>query len=446
MNIRYLALSAMLLLPVMAMADVVTLADAYQKALQYDATIGASRAENSAQKQEVDKAIAAFLPQARLSMYKGRGITDSETPAFGGGTNTSHSKYDSQNYSFSVRQSIFNKASFADYGQAKEEVARSDVMLEKENVSLMSRVAGAYLDALLSIENVRYTQAQKASVQSQLDQANKRFKSGVGTITEISEAQANLDDVIARALEWGNSVEYSKRALENLTGVYPESLLALDPTKLPLTIPQPDAVDAWINIALEKNPDILAAQHDVKIISQEIERSSAGHYPTLDLVASRTHTESDNNFTIGSKYDTDSIGLQLNVPIYSGGYVNASVRQALAKLDMAKEKLTERKRLVSADIRKYFNALMNGIAKVQAYEQSVKSNELAVIGTKKSYEAGIRSNVDVLNAQEKLFAAKRDLAKERYQLIFSRIQLKQSAGILVDADIQETNTWLSSAI
>lgn len=433
-----------LTLPVTSMAGVLTLQDAYQKALQYDATIGAARADNNAQKQEIDKAFAAFLPQARLTAYKGRGITDSENPGQFGIIKR-HSVYDSKNLNFSIRQSIFNKAAYAEYKQAKATVERSDTTLQKEMLSLISRVSGAYLDALLSAENIRYSQAQKTSVQSQLDQANKRYKSGVGTITEISEAQANLDDVTAKSLEWSNNLEFSKQALMNLTGVYPDSLLALDAARLPLNIPQPESIDGWINIALEKNQDILAAQQDVKYVTQEIEKSTAGHFPTLDLVASRADTTSDNNYTIGSSYKTDSIGLQLNVPIFSGGYVNATVKQSVAKLEMANEKLIERQRSVSADTRKYFNAIANGIAKVQAYEQSVKSNETAVIGTQKGFTAGIRTNVEVLNAQEKLFAAKRDLARERYQLIFNRIMLKQTAGLLTDSDIQETSAWLSIA-
>jgi outer membrane protein TolC len=126
--------------------------------------------------------------------------------------------------------------------------------------------------------------------------------------------------------------------------------------------------------------------------------------------------------------------------------VNASVRQAAAKLNQSKEKLVQQERLITADVRKHFNAVQNGIAKIQAYQQSVKSNEIAVIGTQKGYEVGIRSNVEVLTAQEKLFAAKRDLARERYQLIFNKIQLKQSAGVLTDADIQEASVILNLVI
>ncbi len=443
MKIKLLLLCVTLALPLMARAEDLSLADAYQKALAYDATIRSSRAQNKADQQEINKAFSAFLPQAGLTLYKGRGITDSTNPGFGGTAVNHHQVYGSDNNNFSVRQSVFNLANFASYKEAKAIVAKSDAMLSKDNISLISRVGGAYLDALLSTENIQYSQAQQASVQSQLDQAERRYKLGIGTVTEVNEAKANLEDVKAKALEWTSNLEYSKRTLENLTGVYAEGLLVLDAEKLPLHAPEPENVDSWIERAWANNPDILAAQEDIKVATQEITRNRAGHFPTLDLVASRSYTSSDTNYTIGSTYNSTSIGLQLSVPIYSGGRVNATVLQASAKLEQANEVLTVQQRAVAADVRKYFNALMNGIAKIQSYEQSVKSNEIAVIGTRKGFEAGVRTNVEVLNAQEKLFAAKRDLAHERYMFIYSGLQLKQSTGVLTDADIQEVSSWLS---
>lgn len=444
MKIKFLTacLALGIAIPNMVAATPLSLAEAYQKALQYDASIAASRSENQAEKQEIDKAKAAFLPQARLSMYRGRASTDSETPSLQGGTINNQSTYNSQNFNLSIRQVIYNKATFAEFNQAKAAVAKSDALLEKESASLITRLSGAYFDALLSIENIQYIHAQKTSLESQLLQANKRLKFGSGTITEINEAQANLDDVIAKSLEWANSLEYAKQALNNLTGTYPEQLLTLDATKMQLSMPLPDNVDSWISQGLEKNPDILAARQEVQMVMQEIEKNNAGHFPSLDLVASKSNTKSDNNFTIGSNYQTDSIGLQLNVPIYLGGYVSASVRQSVARLNQTKEKLLQQERATSADIRKYFNAIQNGIAKVKAYQQSVQSNEIALIGTQKGFDFGLRTNVEVLNAQEKLYAAKRDLARERYEFLYNKIQLKQSSGSLTDEDIQEISSLL----
>lgn len=430
------------LMPVRANAEnPTTLVDAYRQAQQYDATLRAAKSNNVAQQEGIDMAFAPFLPQARISAYKGKASTDRE-PTNGPGA-SQHFDYDSENYSFSVRQSIFSKANFAGYDQAKAVAAKSDAVLEKERLSLISRVVGSYLNLLFYADNMHYTEAQKESVESQLEQAKKRFKVGYGTITEISEAEANLQQVIAKQLEWSNGLEYAKRELETMTGVYLENYLSLDPGKLPLTEPNPARVDDWIAFAYSKNPDILAAAKDIEVARQEISKNSSGHYPTLDLVASRAHTESDAANTIGSRFDTDSIGLQLNVPIYSGGYVTASVRQAVAKQGEAEETLSAKQRAVAVDVRKYYNEVVNGIARIHALEASVSSYEMALVGTQKGFTAGVRSNVDVLNAQEKLYSAKRDLSKERYSLIFNRIQLKQTAGLLTESDIQESSNWLS---
>lgn len=436
------ALLLAVLMPALVNAETTTtLVDAYRQAQQYDATLRAAESNNTAQQQGIDMAFAPFLPQARITAYKGKASTDRE-PTSGPGA-SQHFDYDSENYSFSVRQSIFSKANFAGYDQAKAVAAKSNAVLEKERLNLASRVAGSYLNLLFYADNIYYTEAQKKSVESQLEQAKKRYKVGYGTITEVSEAEANLQQVIAKQLEWSNGLEYAKRELETMTGVYPENYLSLDPEKLPLTQLNPVQVDDWIAFAYSKNPDILAAAKDIEVARQEVSKSSSGHYPTLDLVASRAHTESDAANTIGLKYDTDSIGLQLNVPIYSGGYVTASVRQAVAKQAEAEERLSERQRAVAADVRKYYNEVVNGIARIHALEASVSSYESALIGTQKGFTAGVRSNVDVLNAQEKLYSAKRDLSKERYSLIFNRIQLKQSAGVLTESDIQESSNWLS---
>lgn len=446
MKVKKIIFCVSLALPIVANAESLSLLQAYHKAQAFDATIRAAQAENNAQKEEVNKAFAAFLPQARISANESRSRTESETPGPLGGTRALSQTYNSYNYSFSVRQSIFNKANFAEYNQSKAVVQRSNAVLESEELGMKSRVVGAYLDLLLASDNVFYSNSQNASVEMQLAQAEKRLKLGQGTITEVSEAEANLQTVRAQTLEWTNNLEFTKRALENITGIYTDIYFTLDASKLPLMLPEPANVDQWITTAMEKNADIRASLNDYLATTEEIKKNQSGHYPTLDLVASRTQTQSDNVFTIGSQFDTDSIGLQLNVPIYTGGYVSAAVRQAVSKAERAKEKLSEKQRQVTADVRKYFNEIVNGVARIEAYQQSVKSNEVALTGTKKGFKSGIRTNVEVLNAQEKLFSAKRELAKERYRLIYNRVSLKQVTGLLTETDIVEVNNMLAFQI
>ena len=426
-----------------AHAAELTLAEAYQRATTYDATILAARASNMAEQEEIKKAFAGFLPQARISAYQGQGVTDSTSPGSGGTSIKRHSQYDSSNYNFTVRQSLFNKANIADYRGSKAQAAKSDAILEKEKITLITRGSGAYLDILLAKENINYSKSQIESVTSQLRQAERRYESGLGTITEIGESKANLETAIAKSFEWSNALELARRELENYIGSFNGQLLKLDPKKLNANLILSKKVDEWIITGLEKNPEVIAAKFESEMLNQEVEKNLAGHYPTLDLIASRAITESDTNYTIGSSYRTNALGLQLNVPIFSGGYINSSVNQARLKLDEAEEKLKEKQRSVSSDIRKYFNEVGNNVSRLKAFEESVKSNEIALTGTRKAYEAALRSNVDVLNAEEKFVSAKRDLAKERYQLIFNILQLKLSAGSLSGEDIQEMSRWLS---
>ncbi len=434
---------AAVLLPSLGSAEPVSLLQVFQQAKSFDAKIRTAKADNQAQREEINKSFAAFLPQARLSMYEGRGYTEAETPGAFGITSKRNNSYDSRNYNLSLRQTLINFASFSDYAQSKAEALRSDATLEKEQITLMSRVSGAYFDVLLAAENVQYSNAQKRASEKQLEQAERRFKAGQGTLTEVNEAKANLETIIAQRFEWLNSLEYSKRNLETICGTYVDQFFTLDPQKLRLQTPQPASADEWVAISLQKNPEILAATYEINAAEQEINKNLSGHLPTLDLVAAKSKTESDNNFTIGSKFDTDTIGLQLNIPIYAGGYVLSAVRQAQAKLQMAQEKLTDKQRTVANEVRKYFNEILNGNARIEAQMQAVKANEIAVVGTQKGYEAGMRTNVEVLNAQDKLFSAIRDLARERYKLLFSTLMLKQSAGTLQDNDIADLNQLLT---
>ncbi|NBW61515.1 MAG: channel protein TolC [Methylophilaceae bacterium] len=446
MKIRNLKIATILALsiPLMVQAEPFTLMQVFERAKSYDATLKAAVAQHNAQKEEINKSFAAFLPQVRLSASEGRGITDSETKNSLGNTIKNHRVYDMRNYSLSVRQTIFNRATFAEYAQSKAEVASSDATLEKEQLGLIGRVSEAYFNLLLAGDNVHYSDAQKVAAQQQLAQAEKRYKTGSGTLTEVSEAKANLETVTAQRLDWLNSLEYAKRTLETICGVYIDQFFTLDPNKLVLKSPEPASVEEWIALSMKKNPEIQAAMHDMTAADEQINKNNSGHFPTLDLVASRTKSESDSNITIGSKFDTDSLSLQLNVPIYSGGYYSAAVRQAESQLIYAQEKLADKQRHVSNDVRKYFNEIVSGNARVEAQMLAVQSNETAALGTQKGFEAGLRSNVEVLNAQDKLFSSIRDLAKERYRLLYSRLMLKQVTGTLQDSDLSELNQMLTA--
>ncbi len=419
--------------------DSLNLSTAWQDAKEYDARLGAAQADNLIYREEVGKARAQLRPNVRMSASRGRNATQ-----FLGKTYSRTDFYNSINYGVSVRQPLLNLSNYAAYKQAKAVAAKSDVDLQKEDAALIVRITEAYCNALYAEDNLEFSQMLIKAAQEQLQQAKRRFEKGFGTITEINEAQANYDMALADGLEIVNSVEFTRRELEHCTGHYPDTLCKLLPEKLVLGQPEPKGVEFWIDLALANNREVLSGRQEIQIAKREVEKQRYSRYPTIDLVGGRNYSESENNYSIGSIYDTYSISMQLSMPLYTGGYVSASLRQAQAKKLKAQEQLMLQERGAQSEVRKYYNSIISGIAQIQAYQQAVKSHEIALAGTKKGFEAGIRSNVDVLDAQQKLFASRRNLAKSRYQYILNRLMLKQVSGTLSVSDIEEVNGWLAS--
>jgi protease secretion system outer membrane protein len=418
----------------------VDLVSAYQKAITYDAQLRTAKADNMIYREEIGKARASLRPIIRWSAARGRSSTQHGYM----GKYAPVDYYNTVNNGVSVRQSLFNWPNIAEYKQAKAMVAKSDAELQKEELNLIVRITEVYCNALYAEDNLSFSTMHTRATEEQFRQAERRFEKGFGTITEINESKASYDLARAEAVEVVNSVEYQRRELEDFTGVYPDELCKLSPEKLKLNPPDPKSVEHWIEAALSNNFQLAAARQEIQVARREVEKQRSARYPTLDLVGGRNYSESENNYSIGSTYDTYSVSLQLNLPIYTGGYTSASIRQAKAKLLRAQEQLSSQERGVESEVRKQYNSVISTIAQIRAYEQAVKSGEIAFIGTKKGFDAGMRSNMDVLNAEYKLLSSRRDLAKSRYQYILNQLVLKQSAGTLAQRDVDEVNGWLTA--
>ncbi|MEI8102121.1 MAG: TolC family outer membrane protein [Chlorobium sp.] len=430
-----------LLVALPAHAEQVDLTRAYQKAQEYDARLRSARADNRAYKEEIGKARSQLLPSVRTNVSRGR----SATQHISLGHAYPVDFYNTVNLGVSVRQPLFNLPALASYKQAKLLSVKSDVEFKKEGSSLILRITEAYCNALFAEDNLAFSKALVQATGEQLAQAKRRFKTGFGTRTDVEEAQAGYDTAQADGVEIFNSVEFSRRELEDLTGFYPEKLCKIVPEKLRLVRPQPDRVESWIEFARLGNLSIVSARQEEQIAKKEIQKQKGSRYPTIDLVGGRNYSESENNYSIGQIYDTYSISVQMSMPVYTGGYVSAAVRQAQAKWVKAGEQLSWQERGVESEVRKYYNGVVSNISLIKAYEQAVNSREIALVGTQKGYEAGLRSNVEVLDAQQKLFASRRNLAKSRYQYILNTLMLKQTTGPLTLADLEEVNGCLTSS-
>ncbi|WP_292002430.1 TolC family outer membrane protein [Chlorobium sp.] len=439
-RLRLLIVLALLFPAFSAHADeVMRFSDAYERALSYDAKLQIAEAVFDANREEIGKARAGFRPNLRISAALGRNATESTSLV---NDVTQEYFYNTRNYSVVLKQPIFSMATFEQYGQSKAVAAKSEALLQKERDALAVRTLEAYVNVLFAEDNLAYSRARVTAAKEQFQQAKRRFSAGFGTITEINEAQAHYDISLAEGLEHNNTLENSRREFEAVIGIYPDRIAKLDPAMLVLLLPEPHDVEEWVRYGLENNAELDAARQEIRIAEKQVGKNRAARYPVLDLLASRTFSESDNNYSIGTQYDTYSLNLQLSMPIYSGGYASASVRQASAQLREATEQASQYQRTLSSRIRKFYNGILGNIAQIRAYEQAVKSNEIALTGTKKGYESGFRSNVDVLNAQEKLYDSLRNLARSRYQYIINRIMLKNEAGLLTRDDIDEISGWL----
>jgi protease secretion system outer membrane protein len=436
------AMLLVLLCPAASQSAPLNLSEACRHARDHDAQVRSAEADVKISNEEVSKAVSAFKPTIRASTSRGRNVTESFTPFLPDGNKT---YYNTLSHSVSLRQAVFNMGDIASLKQSKAVRAKSESILQNERSGVLIRTAEAFLNVLYAKDNVEFTKAQTRATFEQLQQARRRYRDGFGTITEINEAQASYDMGVAEESSAVTGLDYSRRELERITGVSAEDLSSFLPERMTLESFESGKVNYWIELAMKENAKIGAAKQEIQIASREVEKNRASRYPAIDLVAGRSYSVSENNYTIGSTYDTWSVNLQMSVPIYTGGYTSAAIRQSIARRMKADEQCDLQARGVESDVRKFYNGVINGVVQVKAFEQALKSNEIALEGTKKGFGAGLRSNVDVLNAQQKLLESRRNLAKARYMYILDRLMLKDAAGVLTDSDIDEVNHWFGAA-
>lgn len=426
-----LLLAALLLAVSAVQAEPLSLREAYEHALEYDAQYRSSEADTRIAREEVSKAAAAFMPNIKASTSRGRNRTDSATPY----SVQEGVYYNTQSQSLTLRQPLLNLGSIASWKQAKAVKAKSEELFRSEHASLIVRTVEQYCNVLFAEDNVAFTKARVEATRGQLEQSQTRYANGYGTITEINESQASYDLAVADKADAVAGLENSRRELERITGIYTDELCRLDSAKLSLAKPELRDVEAWVELAREHSGLIGAARQEVEIARKEIDKSKASRYPQIDLWAGRSYSVSENNYTIGSTYDTWSFSVQMSVPIYTGGYTSASVRQAWARRLKAREELNRQERQAFSDVRRYYQAQINSVTQVKAYQQAVKSAEIALEGTREGFQAGFRTNAEVLDAVTKLYEIRRSLSRARYQYILNSIMLRDAAGLLTSADL-----------
>jgi outer membrane protein, protease secretion system len=425
-----------------AWAAPLDLATAYRLAQSQDATIRQSRAAAEAGRERLPQARAQLLPSVQATSQRGKNQLESESTLGSQSTPPNFQRYNSSNDTLSVRQPIYRKQLFAQYAQAKASVADVNAQLERDEQSLVMRVTEAYFNVLLADEQVRLLEVQRRAYETQVDAAQKSFKGGSGTRTDIDEAQARLDMTIAQQLEARQATEIMRRRMQVLVNQPVAEIAPIDVRKLQLTPPTPNDVAQWTAAADASSPEVDASRAQVEVARQEVEKAKAGHYPSLDAYAQISRSKSDQINSINTAYNQKSVGLQLTVPIFQGGYVNSQEREALARLEAAEDQLEALRRDLAVRVHQEYRGVTEGLAKIQALEQAVKSTEQLVTSSRRSFEAGVRTRLDILNAEQQAGQARRDLAQARFQYLLSRVRLKALAGNMRAENIDEINAWL----
>ena len=319
---------------------------------------------------------------------------------------------------------------------------QADTQLAAAEQDLMTRVVQGYFDVLVARANLATIDSQKAAVAQQLEQAKRNFIVGTATITDSREAQARYDLVVAQQLVAENDLEVKNRVLEQIVGKPVGRLAGLAPATA-LNAPQPADMNAWVEQAYQSALQVSIAQQNVEIAAREIQRADAGHYPTLDAVGSLSHNYSDSSAQgIGSEITAAVIGLQLTVPLYQGGGVSSRAREAVAGQERARQELSRARREAALQTRQAFLGVTSGLAQIKALEQAVGSTKLQLESTKLGQEVGVRTAVDVLNAEQQLASAQSELAQAVYNTIVSQLRLKAAVGTLAEADLSEVNRLL----
>jgi outer membrane protein len=431
-------------------AGAADLIQVYQQALANDAVYASARASQQAGLERI--------PQGKASLYPAIGVGASVTRNMGNvasgvgqvvtlpdGTseviNSAGANYTTKQYEISLTQPLFRWDRWQTYQQSKLQEAISEAQFAQAQQDLITRVAQAYFDVLGAQDTLESTRSQKEAVTEQLASAKRNFEVGTQTITDTHEAQAAYDLVISQEFAASADLENKRSALLAIVG---GDTVALAPLRTGVTLasPQPAAIEPWLSAAQSQNYGVTAGELALESAKRDIERNRAGHLPTLDLVASNSRTLNTGAIAYTSRATGNAIGVQLNVPIFSGFAVTSRVRESIALEDKARNDLEATRRNAVLGVRQAYLGVNSGLAQVKALEAAEISSQSALDSNKLGYQVGVRINIDVLNAQRQLYSTQTQLSQARYTTIMSGLRLKAAAGSLREADLVPVNALL----
>jgi outer membrane protein len=422
-------------------AQAADLLQTYRAAQANDPVFAAARAAQQAGKEKLSQGRSLLMPSVNLTANSTfNNVTTQYQGTFflPSGTN----RYNSNGYGVTLVQPLFREQNWQVYSESELQATQADLQLKIAQQDLIVRVAQAYFDVLIAQDSVGLVDAQKNAISEQLQQAKRNFEVGSATITDTLEAQSRYDLTGAQEIAAKNNLEIKRSALQQLINTAPGELddLGKDFT---MEAPQPASMDKWVSEAQSTSLQLAIAQAGAEIADREVSRNRGGHLPTVDLVANYSKNNANGStFGVGSDTTSKTIGVQLNMPLFEGGAVNSKWREAEANRERARQELENARRTVEQQTRQAYLGVVSGIAQVQALKQALTSSKSVLDASKLGQEVGVRTNLDVLNAQQQLYSTRRDLYQAQYNYLMSELRLKQAVGTLSEADLGKVNQAL----
>jgi outer membrane protein len=410
----------------------------YQQALLNDTVVLKAQAQYEIVKEDIEQARSVLLPQ--INAFGSYADGENETYI---SSSTVTTEFNSLGYGASLNMQLYHHNSWLSLDIAKKSAHQSDLVYQVAKQDLILRVTQAYFALLGAKDDLEFAQAEKAAIARQLEQTKQRFSVGLTAITDVHEAQAQFDSAVTEEIRAENAIFNAEEELRVITNSYPRNINILNTNRFSTTTPTPNSADEWQKTAEAKNLDLITAKVGIDISKQNIDAARAGHYPTLDFGANYNRKDDEingnNDVPILNDY---SIGITLNVPIYSGGAIESSVRQAQNRFVLASQDLMQTHRGVVRTTRNAYNTVIATISGIRAFEQSVLSASKALEATEAGFEVGTRTIVDVLDSTRNLYNAKRNLSSTRYSYIQNVLLLKRAGGTITDEDITAINSGL----
>lgn len=423
------------------------LVGAYEKARRNDPTVLAADEAVIAGREKAVQGRALLLPQVGLAAGYTH-ISDKSSndlppelarllePESSGGV---------RKVELQFKQPIYDAEARSNRKQLAQQTELAEIAYRNAQQELIERVAETYFNVLLAEEQLRVTQAEKAAVQMQRDRAKARFDVGRGKITDVQETQARYDGVLAKEVQAASALALRRTQFEELTGAEADGLAALAPGFAPMP-PQPERLQDWQDKGREQNALVLSKRSQLAIAGAEIEKYALRGRPTLDLVAGYADKRASGGLspTIASDHQrTATLGVQFSVPLFAGGGIESRERESIAKKRQAEQELSAAQRDARLQVQDAYLAVTTGVARIAALEQSRLSAETALEATTLGRDVGTRTELDVLDAQQRVFSSRFDLAEARNDYLLGRIRLASAAGELGEGDLRSLNAHLA---